>query len=168
MADPQHWKPTREQAQGWRKRYEQNIKGRPLGDFAEAFWSQVDRGSDDACWEWRGGVDRDGYGRFRNPLGRRAHRYSLALSLGEPLPKGAVVRHACDNPPCVNPAHLSIGTDRDNFVDMIRHNRQAWSLTHCPHGHLFDEANTYIRPSTGGRECRACWKRKRSNSKEAA
>lgn len=75
-----------------------------------------------ACWIWTGPTNNHGYGRFGGS--RYAHRVSYQLAHG-PIPPGMVVLHRCDNPPCVNPDHLSLGTQRDNVRDMVtkgRHN----------------------------------------------
>jgi hypothetical protein len=83
------------------------------------FWKLVDRSDETGCWLWVGKRDHNGYGRFT--VERKtwaAHRYSWLLHRGED-PGRAVVRHlVCDNPPCVNPAHLAIGTQQDNIKDM--------------------------------------------------
>jgi len=73
------------------------------------------------CWEWKATRNKFGYGIFLLPGGKqtRAHRYMFEQINGN-IPHGKVIMHACDNPPCVNPAHLSIGTKLEN-------NRQAWS-----------------------------------------
>lgn len=69
------------------------------------------------CWEWSKWRDRDGYGNIRYGKGsRRAHRRSYEAFKG-PIPKGLVVRHLCDNPPCCNPDHLEVGTNADNVRD---------------------------------------------------
>lgn len=81
------------------------------------FWSKV-RISDDGCWQWTGARNADGYGNV-NVGGRtlRPHRMMFAFVHGyEP----AVVLHSCDNPSCVNPSHLTGGTQRDNVNDMMR------------------------------------------------
>lgn len=90
---------------------------------AASFWSKVDRDNEGDCWNWTAGTSKFGYGRFR--IGDKlysAHRVAYSLVKGD-LPKGRgyhgfVVMHACDNPRCCNPAHLSLGTNRDNAKDM--------------------------------------------------
>lgn len=68
----------------------------------------------DACWEWQGRRQPDGYGLFGSA---KAHRASFAAFNGE-IPSRYEVRHTCDNPPCVNPRHLIVGTHGDNMRDM--------------------------------------------------
>lgn len=78
-----------------------------------------------------------------------AHRLAFAIHVG-PIPEGLTVDHECRNRSCQNPRHLRLMTNSDN----ARLNGNAMK-THCPHGHPYDEANT-LRPSRGGRVCRAC------------
>lgn len=89
------------------------------------FWSKVR--FTDSCWLWESAGDANGYGRFR--VGRRvrlAHRVAWELTFG-PVPEGGLVLHHCDNPPCVRPDHLYVGTYRDNAQDMLARNRRAYS-----------------------------------------
>lgn len=98
------------------------------GDFADnlaRFWAKVDKTGD--CLIWIGETNRLGYGRFVlwHDGGRTrilAHRLSLKLH-GIPLGDDQVVMHACDNPPCVNPEHLSAGTQGDNVRDAVTKGR---------------------------------------------
>ena len=89
---------------------------------AEEFWSRVHE--TDGCWPWTGATDKTtGYGRL-SWEGRywSAHRLAVTLSQG-PIPPGRFVLHACDNPVCCNPVHLSVGTNADNVRDAARKNR---------------------------------------------
>ena len=70
------------------------------------------------CIEWPGAKDKCGYGRvLRNGKNRLAHRMVMADLHGDEAIVGKVVMHLCDNPPCVNPEHLRIGTQKDNMSD---------------------------------------------------
>ncbi len=96
-----------------------------IDDETEArFWSKVDKSGD--CWIWTGSINRyGGYGQFWD--GKRshnAHRYAYIL-VHNIIPPGLVVMHACDNPAYVNPAHLSLGTYKDNTMDMMRKGRHT-------------------------------------------
>lgn len=114
---------------------------------------------DDGCHIWTGYTDEDGYGVISaNGKNQRAHRVSYVFSNGE-IPEGLQIRHTCDNRPCVNPAHLLVGTTQDNTGDMMSRGRHHQSCkTHCSQGHPYDEANTYIRPHDGNRDCIICRK----------
>jgi HNH endonuclease len=89
----------------------------------ERIWRRVDKSGD--CWLWQGSIDHRGYGQI-NAGGDRGtklvHRLVYEDANG-PIPAGRYVCHTCDNPQCVNPAHLWCGTSRDNALDMIAKGR---------------------------------------------
>lgn len=78
------------------------------------------------CWEWQFYKDKDGYGSFsisgNCSEGIRSNRASWILFRGK-IPQGMCVLHHCDNPPCVNPDHLFLGTHKDNAIDRTRKSR---------------------------------------------
>lgn len=84
--------------------------------FIALFWRKVNK--TDTCWNWTGFCNEDGYG-LRRWHGRKvyAHRFSWELHNG-PIPAGLKVLHHCDNPPCIRPEHLFLGTQQDNIKDM--------------------------------------------------
>jgi hypothetical protein len=90
-------------------------------DLIERFWSKVQKSS--GCWIWKDGTFDNGYGQFR-VLNKKvkAHRFSWEITYG-PIPDGLKVLHKCDNPPCVNPNHLFLGTNKDNTWDSIKKGR---------------------------------------------
>lgn len=114
------------------------------------FWHKALVG--DGCWEWQASTYGIGYGQFhRDGVMTPAHRMAWQLTHGS-IPDGMVVCHRCDNPPCVRPDHLFLGTNKDNSRDMVakgRHKEQR--KTHCPKGHPLDG-----RLSSGKRYCLTC------------
>jgi HNH endonuclease len=128
------------------------------------FWDKVLVG--DNCWEWQGYKDQRGYGRTRiDGKGLLTHRVAWTIWNG-PIPDGALVCHHCDNPSCVRPAHLFLGTHRDNTRDMLDKDRHRWRGKNlCIHGHPLDG----IRKN-GQRCCKTCrsnWAKKRAKKKRA-
>jgi hypothetical protein len=97
----------------------------------ERFWSKVDK--TDGCWLWTAYRNGHGYGKVSiNGTPRRAHRVAWELTHGE-IPEGMDVLHSCDNPPCVNPAHLHLGTHTTNMREMFARKRRVknnpWKVT---------------------------------------
>jgi len=86
----------------------------------EIFWTHVDTQGPDDCWNWTACKNYDGYGRWRYH-GKQyyAHRVSIYLETGEWPPANKFVCHICNNPSCVNPAHLYVGTHQDNMEDVL-------------------------------------------------
>jgi hypothetical protein len=124
------------------------LMGRPSLPFETGYAAD-----DNGCWVWKRARNRDGYGVYRH---RKAHRYAYEQAKG-PIPAGLLVCHSCDNPPCVNPDHLWLGTVKQNAVDAARKGRFAnQRKTHCPHGHEYTTENTSI--VRGRRRCRECWR----------
>jgi ribosomal protein L37AE/L43A len=92
------------------------------------FWSKVDVRGRDECWEWKASLTASGYGQFSLrfkgksvpvPAHRVARRFTEDVS-------GKWVLHSCDNPPCVNPQHLRVGTSSDNNSDMVKRDRHVY------------------------------------------
>jgi hypothetical protein len=104
----------------------------------ERFDSKVDRsGGPGACWPWAASTRRDGYGQFW--AGDRmvlAHRFSLQRKLGRALLREELALHSCDQPPCVNPAHLRVGSHADNMLDMTAKERAQAKLTGADVGEI--------------------------------
>lgn len=94
---------------------------------SERFWIKVDRSDPNGCWNWQGYLYKNGYGcaggmNIGKIRDRLAHRIAWRLVHGD-IPEGMHILHACDNPPCVNPAHLSLGTRSDNMLDASQKGR---------------------------------------------
>lgn len=134
------------------------------------FMAKVNKCGDAACWLWTGAVMKNGYGRVRiNGKAFLAHRAAYALLIGD-IPDGMQIDHtchtadpscrdprACPHRRCVNPAHLEPVTARENTLRSTNFSATNAQKTHCPAGHAYDLANTYLRP-TGSRQryCRTC------------
>lgn len=96
-------------------------KGPAPRQLDERFWEKVDdSGGSDACWPWKAkATARGGYGAFaiRRSTMIGAHQLAFELGTGQMFPEGGLVMHSCDNPPCCNPRHLSLGTNLLNIRD---------------------------------------------------
>jgi predicted transcriptional regulator len=92
----------------------------------ERFWQKVNIKSPDECWEWIAGKHPQGYGTFGMGSGKSVYAHRMAYFLHYGInPKSNHVCHHCDNPSCVNPSHLFLGTHRDNMQDMVAKNRNV-------------------------------------------
>lgn len=99
------------------------------------FLSKVDIRGEDECWNWKGSKDTAGYGMFwLQGSAKGAHRISYFIKNGE-LPgfdaegNELCIRHSCNNPACCNPAHLLIGTDKDNLIDSVKSGTHVGKVT---------------------------------------
>ena len=128
------------------------MKPRAKRPVAERFWEKVDKsGGPDACWIFTHARRADGYCRFGwNDKTIQAHRAAYLLERGA-IPPGLIIRHTCDKPPCVNPAHLVIGTHADNVRDKCERGRHIYGEKH-PWASLTSESVERIRTiySAGG------------------
>lgn len=153
----------------------------------DRFWDKVHPEPMSGCWLWSGAVHSSlPYGIWR--ANRRTCRAHVSVyRIGRDLLPAQVVRHTCDTPPCVNPRHLTAGTQAENVDDMIRRGRRVYaklppkqgparprgwrSRSHCVNGHEFTQDNTYWKPNERCRDgveraCRTC--RTACNRRQAA
>jgi hypothetical protein len=149
----------------------------PVADFPphvrDRFLAKVPDLPDDVCWPWMAGKTGSGYGSFsvwdrdnKRYIVYVAHRVLYELTIG-PIPDGLFLDHQCHNADktcigkwcehraCVNPAHVEPVTQRENLHNSGRTSfDQHRAMTHCIHGHEFNESNTY--QWRGQRYCRTC------------
>lgn len=91
------------------------------------FWRKVDVGMPSECWEWKKGKTSGGYG-VSTLDGQKQYAHRIAWKLiYDTIPNGMCILHRCDNPDCVNPSHLFLGTQADNMHDMIAKGRKVWA-----------------------------------------
>lgn len=118
------------------------------------FWNNVEMIPFHDCWEWSGATKSRGYGSLGVSSTRRsegAHRISWMIHYGI-IPKGLCVCHKCDNPGCVKPDHLFLGTYKDNMLDCSRKGRHhETKRTKCEKGHIFDNPSL-----KGTKRCSLC------------
>lgn len=123
------------------------------------------RKDESGCWLWTGPVRStkwaaNRYGHFAvyrdgKRIAQNTHRCMWFAVNGLP-PEGMCVCHSCDEPLCVNPDHLWLGTKRDNTMDMVSKKRHHLNRkTHCVRGHPLSGDNVYVDPN-GYRNCKAC------------
>lgn len=104
-------------------------------DYADKFWSKVNGQDENGCMTWKMSKTKAGYGQVRcGSKNMLAHRVAYMIVKGD-IPEGMLIMHSCDNKPCCNPDHLSIGTHADNSHDMMRKDRGDGQFTN---GHASD------------------------------
>jgi|SRR5688500_1664017 len=128
------------------------------------FWPKVEKRGRDECWPWKAAVLKSGYGILNQDgdFEKLAHRIAWTIAKRRPIPDGMLVMHVCDTPGCVNPRHLTLGTDADNMADMVQKGRSGAHgfakenkmKTHCPRGHAY--AGDNLQQYSGRRYCRTC------------
>lgn len=117
------------------------------------FYSKAERDPETDCWNWTSAIGTRGYGVFwiggkkRNAF---AHRFSWELHNFKTIPQGMYVMHSCDNPRCVNPGHLSLGSPLDNARDAVRKGRHAHGERNLGGGKLTAEKARRIRERADG------------------
>lgn len=114
----------------------------------EKLLARIATNAQTGCWEWTAAKDAYGYGAvYAWGKVRKAHRVSYEIHKG-PIPIGLDILHSCDNPGCLNPDHLSPGTDKDNAADRVSRGRQAREKS-LPQTKLSDSDVIAIRASSG-------------------
>lgn len=126
----------------------------------QLFWTRVTK--TESCWLYNR-ASKNGYARI-SVLGyvTQAHQLSWMIANDRFIPKGMVIRHSCDNPTCVRPDHLVLGTQADNMQDMVRRGRAGRRYrnsrsdqTHCKRGHPLSGENVWTS-AAGSRVCKTC------------
>ena len=139
-------------------------KGKTL---AERFATRI-KIIESGCWEWQGGINRNGYGIFDGNVGfNNPHRFACVVVNGA-IPDNLVCDHLCRNRKCANPNHLEIVTRSENTkrgLIPIMNREAARAQTHCKRGHALSEDNLYRY--NGSRHCRACALMRAAQSKSA-
>ena len=139
-----------------------------MQDFTYNFFLKVQ--VTEGCWLWKSTINRDGYGTYKKTFlmdSILAHRLSYRIFKGD-FERSLLVCHHCDNPRCVNPNHLFLGTVSDNMRDCVKKGRHYTFFKKsefCKKGHLFNDETTYIKPTDGRRYCKICQKDTRLKNK---
>lgn len=121
-----------------------------MKSFLDRFWEKVNTSG--SCWIWTSATWGSGYGFFWTGGKLRsqfAHRISWELANAKEIPEGLCVMHSCDNKLCVNPAHLSLGTNKENTEDSMRKGRRAIGMRNGGGKKLHDDDVRIIRAQKG-------------------
>lgn len=131
---------------------------------SRSFWRYVDASEERGCWLWTGSRRgaNDLYGGFG---GTTAHRVSWAFANGRAPLTEEIIRHICDNPLCVNPDHLEVGSQQQNVDDMVQRGRGHWQRGECRNGHPRTRTNVHVTKA-GKRQCLDCSKQYWANRRE--
>lgn len=130
------------------------VKGQVPSSLDERFWRNVDKSGD--CGEWTASKNKRGYGTFAVYVEGKGWRPQIASRLSYELAHGPIspdlcVRHKCDNPSCVNPAHLELGTHLDNMRDMRERGRSATAENHSQARFTWEQIDLIRTRAAGGR-----------------
>ncbi|WP_390623415.1 HNH endonuclease signature motif containing protein [Subtercola endophyticus] len=134
----------------------------PIDERVIARFSTKYRVDESGCWLWSAAIKENGYGTFGigpavASFQYYAHRVSYEINIG-PIPDGLQIDHLCRVRSCVNPAHLEPVTNAEN------NQRRTALITHCPRGHEYTDANTYVW--RGARFCRECSRLKEQRARD--
>jgi len=128
-----------------------------LGRLPRRFRQKIEVDEDTGCWLWTASKNWKGYGQYwLNGTSVGAHRVAYE-TLVRPIEPDLQLDHLCRVRHCVNPWHMQQVSCRENLMRGDTIARAHAEATHCPHGHKYEEWNTYIS-KCGGRICRACWR----------